>query len=318
MKVLVIYTGGTIGMVKDSSNNSLKPGSVQAIQEYIMSEFSTENISYINTQQEIDSSNFRLEFYAELAELIENNYTNYDAFLILMGTDTMAYVGSLLSYCTEGLTKPIVFTGGQLPLSEKKSDSKENLKGALNGIFQKEFPNEVGLFFYHKWMRAVQTTKVSSVDLDAYAIPNSNQLRVNFSSEIFRIEKKIQTNIEIFNIHPFSNNCLLKKVLSSETLNGIILVVFGLGNLPDFDNELSELFKEKINKGFRVVVVSQCLRGGVEIGKYEVSLKSKVLGFVSGEKLTVESALAKMMYLSTKPLNFQQYQAFFKESIRGE
>lgn len=318
MKVLVIYTGGTIGMVKDLENNSLKPGSISAIKNFVSSEFPSEKINYISTQKEIDSSNFDLDHYYELSTIVDESYYNYDAFLILMGTDTMSYVSSLLSYCIQGLTKPIVFTGGQFPLSKENSDSKDNLKEALLGILKGEFANEVGLYFHHKWMRAVQTTKVSSVHLDAYSTPNPNLIKVDFSSEEFKVEKNISAQIEIIKLNPFSRQHFFKEILNSETLNGIILEVFGTGNLPEFDENIISLFKEKISKGLRVVVVSQCLRGGVEIGKYQASLTSDFIGFISGGNLTTESVLAKMMYLSTKQLNYQQYRGFFEESIKGE
>lgn len=318
MKVLLIYTGGTIGMVKDSESNALKTGSVDVVKAYVKKEFPDEAISYSVTKEAIDSSNFNLRYYEELATLVEDAYSQYDAFLILMGTDTMSYVSSLLSYCTEGLSKPIVFTGGQLPLYNKNSDSKHNLKGALKGLLSKEFSNEVGIYFCNKWMRAVLTTKIDTQDLDAYEVPNPNSRQIDYNSENFHIVKKITSEIEIFKISPFSNLNFLKQILVSVNLNGIILEVFGSGNFPDLDDELVDLLRSKINNGLRLVVVSQCLRGGVDFGKYQASLQVKSLGFISGGFLTTESALAKMLYLSTKELNDQQYQGFFKKSIRGE
>lgn len=318
MKILLIYTGGTIGMIKDHTTKALVPGSINTIKTFVNKEFKGNKITYTSTNKLIDSSNFNVAYYRELSTIIEENYNRYDSFLVLMGTDTMSYLSSLLSYCTQGLAKPIVFTGGQLPLSEENSDSKENLKEAIMGLLKKRFPNEVGIYFYHKWMRAVLTTKASSVDLDAYNVPNPNNTVVDFSSESFKIEKNIESEFLIVKLTPFGSFDYLKKILNIESLSGIILEAFGMGNLPDFDEELEGLFKKKIESGFRVVVVSQCVTGGVEIGKYQVSLKSNILGFFSGGFLTVESALAKMMFLSTKPLNYQQYQAFFTESIRGE
>ncbi|MDO6738180.1 asparaginase domain-containing protein [Wenyingzhuangia sp. 2_MG-2023] len=318
MKILVIYTGGTIGMVKDEVNESLKPAGVEPIKEYVTGQLDLKNIDFKSTKEPIDSCNFGMEYYFELATIVEQNYSNYDSFLILMGTDTMAYVSSLLSYCISGLDKSIVFTGGQLPLMEDNSDSKLNLKGALLGMLQDEFPKEVGLYFNEKWFRAVEVTKVDSQNNDAYMVPNSGNLMVDFSQDSFHIEKKIESKIVVFKLNPFYNNDLLKLVLASDSITGLVLEAFGMGNFPDFDKELQQLFVDKISKGLKVVIVTQCLRGGVVMGKYEASLESEKLGFISGGALTTESAIAKMMYLSTKKLNIQEYQSFFRESLRGE
>ncbi|MGY6650045.1 asparaginase domain-containing protein [Wenyingzhuangia sp. IMCC45574] len=318
MKLLLIYTGGTIGMEKDSKTGALKPGAIHVIQSCVASEFKDAAINYIQTEQLIDSSNFNLKAYQELATIVDNNYNTYDAFLVLMGTDTMSYISSLLSYCIQGLSKPIVFTGGQLPLVAKESDSKENLVGAVSGLLNDEFPIEVGIYFYKKWMRAVLTSKIHTDNFDAYRELKTNKTSINLSTKRFEIVNKIESEFMILKFSPFYNHNFLKKILAIQSLNGIILEGFGSGNLPDFDDELLSLFKKRISQGFRVVVVTQCLRGGVTFGKYETSLKAGKLGFISGGELTTESALAKMMYLSTKELNCQEYQRFFAESMRGE
>ncbi|WP_010135053.1 asparaginase domain-containing protein [Ochrovirga pacifica] len=318
MKIAIIYTGGTIGMEKDPISNSLQPRGIEAIQKFVMQEFSKKNISFFSTKTPIDSSDFTKERFSELALMVEQEYHYFDAFLILMGTDTMAYVSSLLSYCTEGLSKPIVFTGGQLPLLSEKSDSKDNLKEAVLGLLNQQFLNEVGIYFHHQWRRAVLSTKVETQNLEAYIAPNPNKREIDLSKMEFKIQKKIEAEFAIFKLNPFNSNNYLKKILELNILDGIVLEVFGAGNLPDFDMELKQLFKEKISKGFRVVIVTQCLRGGIQLGRYASSLVSESLGFANGGKLTTESALAKALYLSTKELNCQQFQAFFEESLRGE
>lgn len=318
MKLLVIYTGGTVGMVKDAKTNALVPGGVEAIQNFVVSEFKDVAIDFRETQDLIDSSNFGLAYFKELAAIIENNYTTYDAFLVLMGTDTMAYVSSLLSYCCLGLRKSIVFTGGQYPLSELNSDSKYNLKNAITRLLTNSFPLEVGVFFANQWYRAVQVTKVDTQGIEAYKVPNPSENNVDQKLSDFEISKNIEANIGVVKLVPFGNELVLTAILASNQLDGLVLEVFGAGNLPEFSTELKKLFTEKVRKGFKVVLVSQCLFGGVVLGKYGASLLAKELGFISGNTITTESAVAKMMFLHQKKLNQQQYQLFFEDSLRGE
>ena len=166
--ILIIYTGGTIGMVKDVSTGALIPGGVEPIKSFVLNQQLTHFVDIVSTNIQIDSSDFNYLYITELLNIIEINYRNYDGILVLMGTDTMAYISSLVSYCISGLSKPIVFTGGQDPLFVVESDSKINLKNSIDGLHLGNFPNEVGVCFYNTWYRAVNVTKVDSKGYKAY------------------------------------------------------------------------------------------------------------------------------------------------------
>ncbi len=317
MRILLLYTGGTIGMIKDSETNALIPGDINLIQKCIEKHVSSANIEMISTNEIIDSSEFTLDRFEELAILVKNNYTAYDAFIVAMGTDTMAYISSLLSYAITGLQKPIVFTGGQFPLETLNSDSEENLIGAVKGVLQNKFPNEVGIYFCEKWYRSVCVTKIDSEAEQAYLIPNKHTKYIPDTTN-FTIRTSFNANIVVLKLHPFMNEAVLTVLLQSNTTDGIILEAFGSGNLPRFSEGLKKLFTEKIEQGLKIVVVSQCLKGGVSVGRYAASSLINTLGFINGGKLTTESALSKMLFLHEKKLNYQQYVRFFEESIKGE
>jgi len=318
MKLLLIYTGGTIGMVQDPITKSLIPGSIKPIEDFLKIKRFSRHVNTVSTQKQIDSSNFGVTSFQEVATIIEKNYTRYNGFLILMGTDTMAYISSLLSYCTLGLNKPIIFTGGQIPLLEKTSDSIRNLEGAISGVLTHKFPNEVGIFFSEKWFRAVGVTKIDTEENDAYLVPNITRNFEETKAETFQIVKEMEAKIAVVKLIPFGNEEVLRIILESSTIDGIVLEVFGAGNIPSFSNKLKQLFKDKIDKGFKVVIVSQCLKGQIALGKYKASDSIKELGLISGNAMTTESAVAKMMFLHHKKLNSQEYQFFFENSLKGE
>ncbi len=317
---MVIYTGGTIGMVNSIEDNTLVPGSVNNIKEFIHSECLQDHteINVIATKAIIDSSNYQLVYYQELSSLIKKSYHIYDGFLVLMGTDTMAYVASLLAYCIEGLNKPIVFTGGQLPLFVNASDSRHNLKEALIGLSNQQFPKEVGVYFYKKWHRAVNVVKLATTDYDAYGTPNLKNTELILEKEEVEITTDLQGNISIFKFIPWQSLEVLKLILDSNLLDGLILEVYGAGNMPVFDAILVQKFQQSIKKGLKVVVISQCLKGEIHVGKYQTSLAAKQLNFINGANLSVESASAKLLFAITKKMNIQQIHHFFNISVRGE
>ena len=317
MKVLVIYTGGTIGMVQDEISGSLKPGSVKGIKDFLKKEELLNFCTIVSLDTLIDSSNFDKKYYSELSVIIRKYYLRYDAFLVLMGTDTMAYISSLLSFCISGLTKPIIFTGGQKTLYEQDSDSVKNLKGAIQGVISNKFPKEVGIYFAEKWHRAVCTTKHHTKDFDAYVSINNNNYEPDLNEE-FNIITNVSANLIVIKITPFDDENLLFILLKDKNINIIIMEIFGSGNMPDFSETLKKLFKERINNGLKVIVASQCMYGGLEIGRYESSLNISSLGFLNAGNMTNEAIVGKSMFLVEKKLNIQDFRINFENSVRGE
>lgn len=317
MKILVVYTGGTLGMVKDEVSGALKPGSIKGIEYFIEKENLLDCCDLISMNNLVDSSNFNKKYYSELSIIIKENYLTYDAFLVLMGTDTMAYISSLLSFCISGLSKPIIFTGGQKTLYEQDSDSVKNLKGAIQGLIANKFLKEVGIYFARKWHRAVCATKHHTKDFDAYVSINNNIYQPDLNEE-FNIVTNVSANLVVIKITPFDEENLLSTLLKDKNINIIILEIFGSGNMPDFSGALKKLFKERINQGLKVVVSSQCMYGGLEIGRYESSLNISSLGFLNAGSMTKESTVGKLMFLVEKKLNIQEFRINFENSVRGE
>jgi len=316
--ILLIYTGGTIGMVKNPLTGALVPSDISAIKTFTADECLDDGVDFVSTQHSIDSSNIQKKNITELLTIVEKNYHKYSSFLVLMGTDTMAYVSALMSYCIEGLAKPIVFTGAQLPLQAVSSDGVNNLKNAIKGLKDRKFSPEVGLYFYDQWYRAVEVTKRHTTDFEAFYSPNKSNLSIDLSQRDFNVINNIKGEFMVFKVLPYQSLEVLKYILKYTHLNGLIIEAFGTGNLPDFDDELIQLFKLKITKGLHVVLISQCTKGTVSLGQYTTGLMGKNLGFVNGKKLTTESALAKMTYLYNKDLKLAEFKLFFEESLRGE
>ena len=315
---LIVYTGGTIGMVQEEKTGRLVPSDIKSVQSFIEQMNIESSLDITTIEPAIDSSNIQKNHIEGLLEIIHLNYQKYKGFLILMGTDSMAYVSALLSYCIEGLTKPIIFTGSQLPLFEDQTDAKSNLTFAVQGLINNAFPKEVGICFHQKWHRAVQANKVDAQGFDAFWSPN-------FVSETFKlpkadlyVQKNITANVAVYKCLPYQNTEILKTMLQSEFLDALLIEAFGSGNMPEFDVELKELFQQKIAEGLQVVLLTQCPKGSVLMGAYQTGMAAKELGFLDGKHLTTESALAKISYLISKKLKTKNIRDSFEKSLRGE
>lgn len=317
MKILVIYTGGTIGMVKDNLSKALKPGGVNGIDTFLKLENLDQYCETLSIKEPIDSSSFDQRYYTELSSLIKDKYYNYDSFLILMGTDTMAYVSSLLSFCISGLSKPILFTGGQKSLYEQKSDSIGNLKEAIVGLKNNSFPNEVGVYFAKQWHRAVAVTKQHSSDSEAY----ESTMDVHYVPDIgveFDICTEISNTVAILKLTPFDSELGLLALLKEEKINAIVLEVFGAGNLPNLSDRLTTIMEQRMRQGLKVVVTSQCAYGDLDTGRYHSGSKLSSLGFLEAGGMTKESIVAKILFLLEKNLSTNEFSSMFQKKIRGE
>lgn len=334
--ILLLYTGGTIGMVKDFETGALKAFNfaelLQNIPELNLLEHEIDTVSF---EKPIDSSNMNLRFYVQIAEIIEENYEKYDGFVVLHGSDTMSYSASALSFMFENLGKPIIFTGSQLPIGDLRTDAKENLITSIQivGLQRNGKPEitEVGLYFEYKLYRANRTTKVNAEHFQAFASPNypplvesGVHLSVNHSAlwksppgREMKLHKVLEDEIVLIKLYPGINKSMLAHMLSKEGLKGVVLETYGSGNAPTED-WFVELLREAIGKGIIIVNVTQCTGGRVAMGQYETSSQLKKLGVISGKDLTTEAAVAKMMYLLAKNLSPKVFKTIFETSIRGE
>lgn len=334
--ILLIYTGGTIGMVKDFETGALKAFNfgelLQNIPELRLLEHNIETISF---ERPIDSSNMKPAFWLQIAEIIKERYEIYDGFVILHGSDTMSYSASALSFMFENLSKPIIFTGSQLPIGDLRTDAKENLITSIQiaGLQKHNKPviTEVGLYFEYKLYRGNRTTKINAEHFQAFNSPNypalvnsGVHLAVNDTAlwkpnnrRKLKLHTGLNDEIALIKIFPGINKSLLEHIMSKEGLQGVILETYGSGNAPTEDWFL-ELLKQTISRGVVIVNVTQCIGGSVSMGQYETSTQLKKIGIISGKDITTEAAVVKMMYLLAKELSPKVFKTIFETSLRGE
>ena len=335
--ILLVYTGGTIGMIKDYKTNALKVFDFSLILEKIpeLQQLNC-NIKSISFDVLIDSSNMNTQYYKDIVEIIQNNYNYFDGFVVLTGSDTMSYTSSAISFMIENLQKPIIFTGSQLPIGDLRTDAKENLITSIEiACARKEeqpIISEVCLYFDYKLYRANRTTKVNAEQFEAFASMNYPALaesgvhlsfREHYISKLPRekkeliIRKELTTDVLILKLFPGITKKVINNVLNIEDLKGVVLETYGSGNAPD-ESWFIDLLKEAISKGIRIVNVTQCNVGQVIQGNYETSVALKQIGVISGKDMTIESAIAKLMYLLNENLSLEEFIFNFEKSLRGE
>jgi len=334
-RILIIYTGGTIGMIENPETGSLKPFDFSHLSNEIpeLNKFNYTLTSYA-FETPLDSSNMTPERWIELAEIIGSNYTDYDGFVILHGSDTMSYTASALSFLLENLAKPVILTGSQLPIGTLRTDGKENLITAIEiAAAQKDgmaTVPEVAIYFEYNLYRGNRTRKVDSEDFEAFQSLNyphlaSAGVRIKYNhnaisepgTEDLIVHKSLDSNIAILRIFPGMKRELLKAILATEGIKALILETYGSGNAPNFDWFIEEL-STAIDRGLIILNVTQCYGGEVIQGKYETSLKLQAIGVVGGGDMTTESALTKLMFLLGKGISDEEIKGQLSEDLRGE
>ena len=335
--ILIVYTGGTIGMIKDYKTNALKSFDFSRIIDKIPELEQLEcEIKSISFEEPIDSSNMNTKYYVNIVEIIEANYTNFDGFVILTGSDTMAYTSSAISFMIENLQKPIIFTGSQLPIGDLRTDAKENLitsiEIAASRKNNKPIISEVCLYFEYKLYRANRTTKISSEQFEAFASKNypalaESGVHLNFNKNVLLkfipfdqqliVRKKLVTDVVILKLFPGITEMVVAAILNIKNLKGVVLETYGAGNAPNKPWFL-DLIRKAIEDKIKVVNVTQCSGGSVILGHYDTSIGLKSIGVISGIDMTTESAIAKLMYLLSEDLTNKSFKNYFQKSLRGE
>ena len=293
------------------------------------------HISSITFDPVLDSSNITPEIWVKLAQTIQTNYSQYDGFVVLHGTDTMAYSASALSYMLDNLDKPIIFTGSQLPIGQLRTDGKENLLTSVEiaaaKINGRAIVPEVCIYFDSKLFRGTRTSKIDSQHFKAFDSPNYPPLAIagvdivysdefiNYPSSkgILRVNSEMCTDVVLLKIFPGIKPSIINAILQIENLKGVVLESFGSGNVPDFE-WFSKLIEEATKKGIIIVNISQCAGGQVKMGLYQTSVDLQNADVVSGYDMTTESAITKLMYLLGQGLNYSDVKKYMKQNLKGE
>jgi L-asparaginase len=336
VKVLVIYTGGTLGMVYDAKSDSLVPFDFAQIPENLpeMSRLDFE-ISVLTFDNLLDSSNMTPKIWVQLANIIADNYAYYDSFVILHGTDTMAYTASALSYLLEDLNKPVILTGAQLPIGVARTDAKENFITALEiaaaQTHDRPIISEVCIYFNSVLLRGNRARKNESVQFNAFESENypvlaeagikieynKPYLKYYVSDAQLKVHQTLDENVIILKLFPGITEKVIRNVLEIIDLRGVVLETYGSGNAPTTEWFL-KLMKEFIEKGIIIYNVSQCNGGRVSQGRYQTSQYLQEIGVVSGADITTEAAITKLMFALGQSNDIQTIKKILRHSIAGE
>ncbi|MBE6197767.1 MAG: type I asparaginase [Rikenellaceae bacterium] len=334
--ILIIYTGGTIGM-RRNENGTLVPFDFNTIEQEFPAVRNLNVDISVHKMEPIDSSNVTPARWSELAHIIANNYTDYDGFVVLHGTDTMSYTASALSFMLDNLSKPVIFTGSQIPMGILRTDGRENLITAIELAAATDAQGdalvpEVALYFQNRLFRANRTSKHSAEALSAFEsrnLPPLAEVGVNIvynysviskpcvKDAPLQVKDRLDKNIIIVKLFPGLSHESFKAMLSIEGVRGVVLETYGTGNAPTAEWFINTL-REVIARGVAVVNITQCQGGAVAMQLYETGRQLQEAGVICGYDMTSEAAVTKLMWLLGQELSNEEIAAAMERSLRGE
>lgn len=335
--ILIIYTGGTIGMIENPVTHSLQPFDfthlIDNVPKIRKLDYDIENIQF---NPPIDSSDMSPQHWVDIARHIEANYDRFDGFVVLHGTDTMAYTASALSFMLENLHKPVIITGSQLPIGEVRTDGEENLITALQiaaatDMMGEPMVREVAILFENYLWRGNRSTKMSADNFNAFKSNNYPSLAkiglgIHFNEEaLWRVQAKrplkvqyeLDTAVMFLDLNPGISEAVLRHQLSTPGIKGIVLKTFGAGNAPTYA-WFTEAVKEAVERDIVILNVTQCVNGGVHAKMYMSGNQLASTGVISGHDITSEAAITKMMYLFGLGLSTAEVRRYLECSLCGE
>ncbi|MBQ7041446.1 MAG: asparaginase [Muribaculaceae bacterium] len=336
-RILIIYTGGTIGMIENPETHSLQPFDfthlIDNVPKVKKLDYEIDNIQF---NPPIDSSDMSPRHWVEIARHIDENYDKFDGFVVLHGTDTMSYTASALSFMLENLHKPVIITGSQLPIGEVRTDGEENLITALQiaaatDINGEPMVREVAILFEDYLWRGNRSTKMSADNFNAFKSNNYPSLAkiglgIHFNEEaLWRVQAKRPLNVQygmdqavmIIDLNPGITEGILRHQLATPGVKGIVLKTYGAGNAPT-EAWFTEAIKDAIDRGIVILNVTQCVNGGVHDRRYMSGNQLASTGVISGHDITSEAAITKMMYLFGLGLSTSEVRRYLECSLCGE
>lgn len=337
-KILMIYTGGTIGMKENPETKALEPFDFNHLIDNVPKLKKLDyDIRYHQFSHPIDSSHMNPDYWGKIVKVIGDNYRDYDGFVVLHGTDTMAYTASALSFMLRQLSKPVIITGSQLPIGEVRTDGEENLITALQIAAAKDndgmpMVREVAILFENYLWRGNRSTKRSADNFDAFSSNNYPELAkigldITFNREaLWRSPVKdapldvhydMDTNVTYLDLFPGIKEGTVRHMLNAPGLKGVVLKTFGAGNGPG-EEWFSDAIREAVDRGIVVLNITQCPNGEVNPKRYKTGLELAEAGAVSGHDLTSEAAITKMMYLLGRGMKPEEVRHYMQCNLCGE